>query len=128
MPLSLLWRHKALFFNPRYGRLGLIDLPRYAFNLLLAPWVELAALVMLGLAVPLGVLSGGQLLLLLFTVGLGNGILTATALLLNGLSGHDPRPAALFNLLLVGPFEYFFSRPRYSSVGSAKRATPGSGV
>jgi cellulose synthase/poly-beta-1,6-N-acetylglucosamine synthase-like glycosyltransferase len=113
VPLSLLWRHKALFFNLRYGRLGLIDLPRYAFNLLLAPWVELAALVMLGLAVPLGVLSGGQLLLVLFTVGLGNGILTATALLLNGLSGHDQRPAALFNLLLVGPFEYFFSRPSW---------------
>src|SRR3989337_4217747 len=83
VPLSLLWRHKALFFNPHYGRLGLIDLPRYAFNLLLAPWVELTALVMLGLAVPLGVLSGGTVLLLLFTIGLGNGILTATALFLH---------------------------------------------
>ena len=109
--VRLLWRHRALFFNPRYGRLGLFDLPRYAFNLVLAPWLELAALVMLGLAVPLGVLSVGQLLLVLFTIGLGNGIVTATALLLNGLSGGDPRPAALFNLLLVGPFEYFFSRP-----------------
>jgi cellulose synthase/poly-beta-1,6-N-acetylglucosamine synthase-like glycosyltransferase len=111
VPLSLLWRHRALFFNPRYGRLGLFDLPRYGFNLVLAPWVELAALVMLGLAVPLGLLSAGRLLLVLFTVGLGNGILTATALLLTGLPGRDPRPAALFNLLLVGPFEYFFSRP-----------------
>ena len=111
VPVSLLWRHRALFFNPRFGRLGLFDLPRYAFNLVLAPWVELAALVMLGLAVPLGVLSVGHLLLVLFTIGLGNGILTATALLLTGLSGSDPRPAALFNLLLVGPFEYFFSRP-----------------
>lgn len=111
VPLSLIWRHKALFLNPRYGRLGLFDLPRYAFNLLVAPWVELLALVLLGLAVPLGVLSGGHLLVVLFTVGLGNGILTATAMLLTGLPGHDPRPSALFNLLLVGPFEYFFSRP-----------------
>ena len=87
------------------------DLPRYAFNLLVAPWVELLALVLLGLAVPLGVLTGGHLLLVLVTIGLGNGILTASALLLTGLAGHDPRPAALFNLLLVGPFEYFFSRP-----------------
>jgi hypothetical protein len=111
VPLALVWRHRGLFFNPRYGRLGLLDLPRYAFNLLVAPWVELAALVLLGLAVPLGVLSVGHLLVVLVTVGLGNGILTATALLLTGLSGHDPRPSALFNLLLVGPFEYFFSRP-----------------
>ncbi len=111
VPLRVLWRHKTLFFNPRYGRLGLIDLPRYAFNLLVAPWVELFALVLVGLAVPLGMLSAGQVLVVLFTIGLGNGILTASALLLTGLSGHDPRPAALFNLLLVGPFEYFFSRP-----------------
>jgi hypothetical protein len=89
-------------------------LPRYAFNLIIAPWVELAALAMLGLAVPLGVLSVGGLLLVLFTIGLGNGILTATALLLTGLSGRDPRPAALFNLLLVGPFEYFL-QPASSS-------------
>jgi hypothetical protein len=73
--------------------------------------VELLALVLLGLAVPLGVLTGGHLLLVLVTIGLGNGILAASALLLTGLSGHDPRPSALFNLLLVGPFEYFFSRP-----------------
>ncbi len=111
VPLGLMWRHKALFFNPRYGRFGLFDLPRYAFNLLVAPWVELSALVLLGLAVPLGVLSAGHLLVVLFTIGLGNGILTASALLLTGLSGRDPRPAALFNLLLVGPLEYFFSRP-----------------
>ncbi len=37
VPFGLMWRHRALFFNPRYGRLGLVDLPRYAFNLLVAP-------------------------------------------------------------------------------------------
>lgn len=109
--LGVMWRHRALFLNPRCGRLGLFDVPRYCFNLLVAPWVELAALVMMALAVPLGVLDVGQILVVLFTIGLGNGILTASALLLTGLSGRDPRPAALFNLLLVGPFEYFFSRP-----------------
>ncbi len=107
----IIWRHRSLFFNPAYGRLGLWDLPRYAFNLLVAPWLELTALVMLGLTVPLGVLTVGKLLVVLVTIGLGNGILAATSLLLTGLPGHDPRPAALFNLLLVGPFEYFFSRP-----------------
>ena len=87
-----MWRHRALFFNPRYGRLGLIDLPRYAFNLLVAPWVELLALVLLGLAVPLGVLTSGHLLLVLVTIGLGNGILAASALLLTGFAG--PRSEA----------------------------------
>lgn len=109
----VLWRHRSMFFNAALGRLGLFDLPRYAFNLLVAPWIELAALVLLGLAVPLGVIGGGELLLVLFTIGLGNGILAATALLLSGLPHHDPRPAALFNLLLLGPFEYFASRPSW---------------
>lgn len=109
----VLWRHRSMFLNATLGRLGLFDLPRYAFNLLVAPWIELAALVLLGLAVPLGVLGAGELLLVLFTVGLGNGILVATALLLSGLPHHDPRPAALFNLLLLAPFEYFVSRPSW---------------
>ncbi len=108
---SVIWRHRGLFFNPRLGRLGLFDLPRYAFNVLVAPWVELAALVLVALAVPLGVLSAGHLLVVVVTIGLGNGIVAASALLLTGLPGHDPRPATLFNLLMVGPLEYFFSRP-----------------
>lgn len=111
VPASVLWRHRGLLFNPAVGRLGLVDLPRYAFNLLVAPWLELLALAMLCLAVPLGVLTVGELLLVLFTVGLGSGILAATALLLTGLPGHDPRPSALFNLLLMGPLEYFMTRP-----------------
>lgn len=108
---SVLWRHRWLFLNPAAGRLGLVDLPRYAFNLLVAPWVEFASLASLCLAVPLGVLTAGELLLVLFTVGLGNGILAAAALLLTGLAGHDPRPSALFNLVLMGPLEYFATRP-----------------
>lgn len=111
VPAGVLWRHRSLFFDPRVGRLGLFDLPRYAFNLLVAPWMELLALVMLGLAVPLGVLTAGTLLLVLFTVSLGSGVLAATALLVTGIPGHDPRPAALFNLLLMGPLEYFATRP-----------------
>ena len=90
MPASLLWRHRALFFNPRFGRLGVLDLPRYAFNLLVAPWLELAALATLVFAVPLGVLTIGQLLLVLVTIGLGSGILSVTALLLTGLPGTIP--------------------------------------
>lgn len=111
--VDVLWRHRSLFMNPAVGRLGLVDLPRYAFNLLVAPWVELAALVLLCLALPLGLLTAGELLLVLVTVGLGNGILAATALMVSGLPRHDPRPATLVNLLLLGPFEYFASRPAW---------------
>jgi cellulose synthase/poly-beta-1,6-N-acetylglucosamine synthase-like glycosyltransferase len=112
VPASLLWHHRTMFLNPALGRLGLWDLPRYAFNQLLAPWIEFAALLLLVAAVPLHVLTAGELLLVLFIVGLGNGVLTASALLLTTEYGaHAARPAALFNLLLAGPLEYFTSRP-----------------
>ena len=112
VPARLIWRHRTMLFNPALGRLGLWDLPRYAFNQLAAPWIELAALLLLVPAVALDVLSAGQLLLVLFVVGLGNGVLIASALLLGYAEGGPPaRPAALCNLILVAPLEYFVSRP-----------------
>jgi cellulose synthase/poly-beta-1,6-N-acetylglucosamine synthase-like glycosyltransferase len=111
VPLSVLWRHRAMVFNPRLGRLGLFDFPRYLFNVVVAPWIELAALVLLAAAVPLGVITGGKLLLVLFIVGLGSGLIATSALLLSTTPARDVRPAALFNLVLVGPFEYFLTRP-----------------
>jgi cellulose synthase/poly-beta-1,6-N-acetylglucosamine synthase-like glycosyltransferase len=111
VPFRVLWRHRGLMFNPRLGRLGLFDFPRYVFNLVIAPWIELAALVLMAAAVPLGVITGGQLLLVLFIIALGSGIIATSALLLSSDPARDTRPAALFNLILVGPVEYFLTRP-----------------
>jgi len=111
VPWSVLWRHKGMAFNPRLGRLGMLDFPRYLFNMVVAPWLELLALALLAAAIPLGVLTAGQLLLVLFILGLGSGVVAMCALLLSGDLGRDARPAALFNVLLVGPLEYFLTRP-----------------
>jgi cellulose synthase/poly-beta-1,6-N-acetylglucosamine synthase-like glycosyltransferase len=50
---EILTRHRRLLGNPRYGRIGLLALPYYLVFELLAPVVELAALVLIptGLAV-----------------------------------------------------------------------------
>lgn len=111
VPFGVLWRHRGLAFNARLGRLGLFDFPRYAFNRLVAPWIELAALVLVAAAVPLGVITGGQLMLVLFVVALGSGTIATSALLLSADPERDARPAALFNLILIGPVEYFLTRP-----------------
>jgi len=47
-------KHRRMIGNPRYGRIGLIALPHYVLFELLAPFVELAALVLL----PLGLWAG----------------------------------------------------------------------
>ena len=111
VPLAVLWRHRHMLFNPRLGRLGLWDLPRYVFNAVLAPWLEIAALALLVLAVPLGVVSVGELLLVVFIIALGSGVVADAALLASARPGHDARPASLFNLILAGPLEYFLTRP-----------------
>jgi len=51
---EILRKHRGMILNPRYGRIGLVSLPYYVVFELLAPFVELAALVLL----PLGLLVG----------------------------------------------------------------------
>jgi cellulose synthase/poly-beta-1,6-N-acetylglucosamine synthase-like glycosyltransferase len=111
VPLAVMWRHRHLLFNPVLGRLGLWDFPRYAFNAVVAPWLEIAALALLVLAVPLGVVSAGELLLVAFIIAVGSGVVADAALLASARPGHDVRPASLFNLILAGPLEYFLTRP-----------------
>jgi hypothetical protein len=57
------------------------------------------------------VITGGQLLLVIFIVALGSGTIATSALLLSADPARDARPTALFNLILVGPVEYFLTRP-----------------
>jgi len=51
---EILRKHRGMIANPRYGRIGLIALPYYVVFELLAPFIELAALVLL----PLGLWVG----------------------------------------------------------------------
>jgi cellulose synthase/poly-beta-1,6-N-acetylglucosamine synthase-like glycosyltransferase len=46
---EILSKHRRMIGNPRYGRIGLVALPYYVVFELLAPFVELAALVLLPL-------------------------------------------------------------------------------
>jgi cellulose synthase/poly-beta-1,6-N-acetylglucosamine synthase-like glycosyltransferase len=51
---EILWKHRAMVCNPRYGRIGLLAMPYYVLFEFLAPVIELAGVVM----VPLGLLAG----------------------------------------------------------------------
>ncbi|BCJ50755.1 glycosyl transferase family 2 [Actinoplanes sp. NBRC 14428] len=51
---EILSKHRGMILNPRYGRIGLLALPYYVLFELLAPFVELAAVVLL----PLGLWAG----------------------------------------------------------------------
>jgi cellulose synthase/poly-beta-1,6-N-acetylglucosamine synthase-like glycosyltransferase len=51
---EVMWKHRGMLGNPRYGRIGLFALPYYLLFELVAPIVELAGVVL----VPLGVWVG----------------------------------------------------------------------
>ena len=85
---DVLWRHRRMMFNPRYGVTGLFVYPYYAFVELLAPVFELVGLVTLALGLAFGMLDWRFAALFYLTAyGLGTA-LTAFTLILEDLSFH----------------------------------------
>ena len=85
---DVLWRHRRMLFNPRYGVTGLVVLPYYVFVELLAPVVELAGLASLLLGLAFGIVDWSFAALFFLTAyGLGTA-LTAFTLIIEDLSFH----------------------------------------
>ena len=85
---DVLWRHRRMLLNPRYGVTGLFVYPYYAFVELLAPVIEAIGLVSLGLGLVFGVVDWTFAGLFYLTAyGLGTA-LTAFTLILEDLSFH----------------------------------------
>jgi cellulose synthase/poly-beta-1,6-N-acetylglucosamine synthase-like glycosyltransferase len=56
---EVLWTHRGMLGNPRYGRVGLVAVPYYWLFELLAPVVELAGVLLVPLGLLLGVVDAG---------------------------------------------------------------------
>lgn len=54
---EVLWRHRDMIFNPRYGRIGVIGLPLFFFFDIFGPFLDLAGLLLIPLFWMCGVLS-----------------------------------------------------------------------
>lgn len=76
---DVLWRHRAVLFNPRYRAMGLIVYPYFLLVELLAPVIEAVGLLATILGLAIGALDGEfALLLLLAAYGLGAALTAAT--------------------------------------------------
>lgn len=85
---DVLWRHRRLALNPRYGRLGMVAYPYFVGIELLAPVVETTGIVALFAAWGLGFVDGSfALLFLLLSYGWGVP-LSLSAVLLDALVGR----------------------------------------
>jgi len=52
-----LWRHRKMFLNPKYGRLGFFAMPFFLFVELLSPIIELGGYIVLIVSLMLGVIN-----------------------------------------------------------------------
>ncbi|MGE0826942.1 MAG: glycosyltransferase family 2 protein [Candidatus Binatia bacterium] len=86
--VDVLWRHRTMFLNPRYGAVGLVVFPYFVFVELLAPVMEMCGLIGLVIGLSFGLINL-QVAWLFFLLAYGYGILlSAFTLLLEELSFH----------------------------------------
>jgi len=106
--IAAMWQYKSMLFNPRYGRIGFLAMPFYAFGEMLAPVVELFGylITLLGLAFGLVNVSFALLFLL---VAWGYGMLLSIwAVVLEEVSFRRYRRFGdLFRLLAFASLENF---------------------
>ncbi len=85
---DVLWRHRRLLFNPRYGPLGLVVMPYFLLVELLAPMLEAVGLLALVAALLLGSVDL-EFAALFFLVAYGYGlVLTCLTLALDEVAFH----------------------------------------
>jgi len=85
---DVLWRHRRMLLNPRYGVTGLVVFPYYTFVELLAPLIEAIGLISLAIGLIFHVVDWNFAALFYLTAyGLGTA-LTAFTLILEDLSFH----------------------------------------
>lgn len=104
--IAAMWQYKTMLFNPRYGRIGVLAMPFYAFGEMLAPVVELLGYVITALGLAFGLLNVSfALLFVLVAWGYGM-LLSIWAVVLEEVSFRRYRRTGdLFRLLLFASLE-----------------------
>jgi cellulose synthase/poly-beta-1,6-N-acetylglucosamine synthase-like glycosyltransferase len=85
---DVLWRHRKVMFNPRYGAMGMVVFPYFVIVELLAPVVEMVGLLGLVLGMVIGAIDVPfAILFFLMAYGLGS-VLTVMTLVMEEASFH----------------------------------------
>jgi cellulose synthase/poly-beta-1,6-N-acetylglucosamine synthase-like glycosyltransferase len=83
---DVLWRHRTLILNPRYGVLGMVVVPAFVLFEWMAPIIEVLGLILVGVGLALGQVSA-FFAILFFSLACGFGVLLSMlALMLEELS------------------------------------------
>lgn len=110
-----LWRHKRMFFNPRYGSVGMFAIPYFVIFEMLGPFVEILGYIAVVLAFLLGILNTWFFLLFVTVAILYGVFLSVAAVLLEEISFRRyPSWMDLTKLLVFGVLENFGHRQMVS--------------
>lgn len=105
------WHYRRMWFNPRYGTVGMIGAPFYLLTEVISPVVELLAIVSLVAAVVLGLFDPVAFLLVFAAMSFANAALTACAIHFDDVQSRMYRRRDLVRLLLLAPLELVLYRP-----------------
>ena len=103
--------YRRMWFNPRYGSVGVVGSPFYLLTEVLSPFVEVLGLVSLAAAVALGLFDTEIFLVAFAAMAFANAALTAGAILLDDLQSRLYRRRDLARLLFLAPFDILLYRP-----------------
>ncbi len=103
--------YRRMWFNPKYGSVGMVGAPFYLLTEVLSPAIELLALAALVAAVFLGVFDVEVLLVVVAAMAFTNAALTAGAILLDDMQSRLYRVRDLARLLFWTPFDMLLYRP-----------------
>ncbi len=103
--------YRRMWFNPRYGSVGLAGAPFYLLTEVLSPVIEALALASLLVAVALGIFDVEVFVVVLLAMAFTNAALTAGAVLLDDLQSRLYRVRDLVRLVVLAPLDLVLYRP-----------------
>ena len=106
--LEALWRHRRMWFNPKYGRVGLFSMPYFIFFEALAPLIEVMGYVMFAWSVWHHSINTPFAILFIYVALLLGVLNSVVSIVLQEISGHRYQGfKAWFILLLTAVAENF---------------------
>ena len=109
--LETCWANRRMWFNPRYGTVGLLGVPYYVVSEILAPVFEVVAVGTLIAGGIGGLIGWREFAVLTLLVTFANSALTTGALLNLDLEARAYRPSGIARLLGLMPLEMVVYRP-----------------
>jgi poly-beta-1,6-N-acetyl-D-glucosamine synthase len=109
--LETAWHYRHMAFNPRFGRFGMLALPYCILSEVLAPFVELLALVTLAAAAIGGLVDWTDYGLAVAVMSLAVATLSVAAIRLEDVGTRSYRFGDLIWLIVLSPLELLCYRP-----------------